>query len=235
MQLWNSRRPAGGGHLKDMRKEDSRDPWLNQSHTPTTAWENALRPSRSSNRMLFLLAAAAAAVAAFVAYNGWRDSAALRNQHERQVVPAKPPEVGASLAPGSEGRDLNPAPRPRVQRFAKCISPAGVATYSDGPCPAGTLAGEVSVTPDSNLAEGMPQDARQASIRRNSAIAQSVFEHERRVAMNVVTSSTECAQLNALIASIDAAARQPLSGSEQDRLSDQRRRARDRQFALHCG
>ena len=89
--------------------------------------------------------------------------------------------------------------------------------------------------PDANIADGMAQDARQASMRRNSAIAQSVYEHERRVAMNVDSFSSECAQLNALIASIDAAARQPLSGFEQDRLKDQRRRARDRQFALRCG
>ena len=218
-----------------MRNEDSRDAWLNQSHTPTTAWEDELRPSRSSNRLLFLLAAAAAALAAFVAFNGWRDSAALRTQHERQVAPTKPPEVGASPAPRFDEPELESARSPRVQRFAKCLSPAGEATYSDGPCPVGTRTGEVSVKPDSNLAEGMPQDARQASIRMNSAIAQSVIEHERRVAMNVDTSSTECAQLNALVASIDAAARQPQSGFEQDRLRDQRKRARDRQFALRCG
>ena len=89
--------------------------------------------------------------------------------------------------------------------------------------------------PDANLADGMTEHARQASIRRNSAIAQSVFEHERRVAMNVDSSSMECTRLDALIASIDAAARQPQSGFEQDRGKDQRRRARDRQFALHCG
>jgi len=229
-----SRRLADGGHLNGMRKEDSRDPWLNQSHIPMTDWENELRPSRSSNRMLFLLAAAAAAIATFVAFSGWRDSAALRNQHERQVAPAKP-TVEASPAPRSEERELEPAQSPRVQRFTKCISSAGAATYSDGPCPSGTRTGEVSVKPDANLADGMPRAARQASMAQNRAIAQSVYEHERRVSMIVDSSSTECAQLNALIASIDAAARQPQSGFEQDRLKDQRRRARDRQFALHCG
>lgn len=231
----SSRQLADGGHLNGMRKEGSRDPWLDQPHAPMTAWENALRPSRSSNRMLFLLAAAAAALATFVAFNGWRDSAALRDPQQRQVAPAKPQEVGASPTPRPEARELAPAQSPRVQRFAKCISPAGATTYSDGPCPDGTRTGEVSVKPDANLADGMAQEARQASMRRNSAIAQSVYEHERRVAMNVDSSSKECDQLNALIVSIDAAAHQPQSGFEQDRLKDQRRRARDRQFALHCG
>jgi hypothetical protein len=55
------------------------------------------------------------------------------------------------------------------------------------------------VKPDSNLADGMSPEARQASMRSNSTIAQSVLEHELRVAKNVDGSSAECAQLNALI------------------------------------
>lgn len=218
-----------------MRNEDSRDPWLNQSRTPLKAWERALRPPRSSNLVMFLLAAALAALAVFVALNSGRGPDPSRNSMERQVAPASRPELKASPASRYDQRELEPKPTSRVQRFAKCISPTGAATYSDGPCPTDARASEVSVTPDVNLAEGMSQAARHASIRRNSAVAQSVIEHERRVAMNVDSSSTECAQLNVLIASIDAAARQPQSGFEQDRLKDQRRRARDRQFALHCG
>ena len=72
-------------------------------------------------------------------------------------------------------------------------------------------------------------------MRENSAVAQSVLAHERRVAMNVDSSTSECDQLNALIASIDAAARQPQPPFEQDRLKDQRRHAHDRRFALRCG
>lgn len=235
MRHWNPRKLSDGGHLNGMRNEGSRDPWLNQAHTPTTAWESALRPSRSSNRIVILVAAAAAALAASVAFNGWRDSAALRTQHEWQVAPTKPPEVGASPAPPYAEPELESARSPRVQRFAKCLTPTGEATYSDGPCPVGTQMGEVSVKPDANLADGVAQDTRQASMRHNGAIALSVYEHERRVAMNVDSFSSECAQLNALIASSDAAARQPQSGFEQDRLRDQRKRARDRQFALRCG
>jgi hypothetical protein len=218
-----------------MRNEDNRDPWLNQSRTPLTAWEKALRPSRSSNRVLFLLAAALAALAVFMALTSGRGLDPLWPLMGRQVGPTSRPELKASPAPRYEQRELEPRPTSRVQRFAKCISPTGGATYSDGPCPIDARASEVSVTPDVNLADGMSQAARHASIRRNSAIAQSVIEHERRVAMSVDNSSTECAQLNVLIASIDAVARQPQSGFEQDRLKDQRRRARDRQFALHCG
>ena len=72
-------------------------------------------------------------------------------------------------------------------------------------------------------------------MRENRAAAQEFVAHERRVAMNVDSSVWECGQLESLIASLDAAARQPLSGYEQDRLRGERKRARDRQFALRCG
>jgi hypothetical protein len=62
---------------------------------------------------------------------------------------------------------------------------------------------ELSVKPDGNLADGMSAEARQASMRNNSAIAQSTHEHELRVANNVDGFNPECAQLNALIASIE--------------------------------
>lgn len=118
MQHGNSRRVNDGGHLHGMRKEDSRDPSLNQSRTPLPAWENALRPSRSSNRVLFLRAAAAAALAAFVAFNGWRDSDLLRKPLERQAAPTKPPEVNASPAPRYEEGELEPRPTPRSRAYS---------------------------------------------------------------------------------------------------------------------
>lgn len=71
-------------------------------------------------------------------------------------------------------------------------------------------------------------------MRENRAAAQELAAHERRVAMNVDNSVWECGQLESLIASLDAAARQPLSGYQQDRLRGERKRARDRQFALRC-
>jgi hypothetical protein len=90
----------------------------------------------------------------------------------------------------------------------------------------------VAVQPDINLADGMNPRAREASMRENSAVAQEMVAHERLAAMNVDGSMSECNHLESLITSLDAAARQPLPGYEQDRLRDERKRARDRQFAL---
>jgi hypothetical protein len=80
----------------------------------------------------------------------------------------------------------------------------------------------------------MSSAERSSSIQDNRARAQATAEYERRAAAQSSVASSECTQLNALIAALDAAARQPLPGAEQDRIRDQRKRARDRQFELRC-
>lgn len=45
---------------------------------------------------------------------------------------------------------------------------------------------------------------------------------------------TECRALDARIKALDAQARQPQTGQSQDRISTDRRKARDRQFWLRC-
>ncbi len=45
----------------------------------------------------------------------------------------------------------------------------------------------------------------------------------------------ECKGLNAQVLVLDAYARQPLSGAEQDRVSREKKDVRDRQFRLRCG
>jgi hypothetical protein len=218
-----------------MRKEDSRDPWMNHARDPTAAWERSLRPSKPSSLVWILIGVAVVLGGAFVALGSWPLAEKVPHAKERQVVPGSSSAVRAPPVQEDSPRQLDPERAPRLQRFAKCISAGGAVTYSDGPCPNNTRAAEVAVNPDLNLAEGMSVEDRQASMRHNSAIAQSVLEHERRAAENVDTTGSACAQLKELIASIDAAARQPLPGYEQDRLKDQRRHANDRRFALRCG
>lgn len=46
--------------------------------------------------------------------------------------------------------------------------------------------------------------------------------------------SSECRALDAQITQFDAMARQPQSGSMQDWITSQKRKARDRQFAIKC-
>ncbi len=218
-----------------MRNENSRDPLLDKADHAMAAWEQSLRPSKSVDRMWLLFGIVVALVLgslAYLAFDKWPGVNPLRDPQRRQAAPVAPSQTEPLTQ--QDARRPDPASAPRVQRFSKCTSASGAIAYSDGACPIGTRAAQVAVQPDSNLADGMTDDARQASLNRNSVIAQSVAEHERRMAMNVDTPNSACADFKALIASIDAAARQPQPAFEQDRLKDERRRANDRMFALHC-
>ncbi len=219
-----------------MRQQDSRDPSLDRSGDSAAAWERSLRPSRSVGAVWLLVGVVAAAALLYAVFSLWPDARQMRDAAVRQGAPATAPALIAPAPQQDARRRPEAEASQRTQRFAKCISAAGAITYSDGHCPAGTRATEVAVNPDLNLADGMSDEARLASMQNNRAIAQSVVEHERRVAMNVDRSkSPECAQLKALIEAIDAAARQPLPAFRQDQLKDERRRAHDRRFALRCG
>ena len=70
-----------------------------------------------------------------------------------------------------------------------------------------------------------------ARIARDQAAARADMTARGEAAL---VSRTECASLEEAIRSLDAQARQPLSGWQQDALRTARQRARSRQSALHC-
>lgn len=203
---------------------------LHSTRAPLTAFERRLRPVPSSNRGLLLAVGVAAllAVLAWVLSQTWfRDDA-----RAPRPVPNAPAE--GRTVPAAPRFSPSPAPQPRIERITKCLSNAGAASYSDGPCPAGTRGAMVELRPDSNLAEGMSPEARAASVQQNREAAQAMAAHERRVAQQVDGTVSACADIDAQIAWLDAAARQPQSAGAQDRLRDQRKQLRDLQFRSRC-
>lgn len=213
------------------------DPLLNERREPLTAWERSLRPANSSNRLVLvtlLVTTLLLVVALSRGWLVWPGEERSRTQRGAVGATASTAVAPASTLPPQTTSTAEPVVTPRVQHITKCLTASGGATYSDGPCPAGMRAGTVAVRPDVNLADGMNPNARAVSIQENSLVTQELVAHERRVAMNVDGVVAECGQLDSVIARLDAAARQPLPGSEQDRIRGERKRARDRQFALRC-
>lgn len=203
---------------------------LRSSRAPLTAFERRLRPVPSSNRSLVLAVAVASvlAVLAWVLSQTWfRDGA----QAPRPVPNA--PAAGRA-APAGPGLPAAPAPQPRTERVTKCVSSAGAASYSDAPCPAGLRSATVEVRPDSNLADGMTPQAREASAQQNREAAQARAAYERLAAQQVDRGVQACADIDAQIAWLDAAARQPQGAWSQDRLREQRKQLRDLQFRSRC-
>lgn len=80
------------------------------------------------------------------------------------------------------------------------------------------------------------QQVRMAQSQRWAAAQLQSATSTTTVITNVVVADKkdECLSLKQRIEQMDARARQPQSAQEQDRLRDQRKQARDRQFALRC-
>ncbi len=199
-----------------------------------TAWERSLRPKTDRHWLLWL------ALAVLLVLAAWRGAEWLlaHNKERAARLAAQPPAVRLpTVPPPPDTPDARPRAAPPSESYGvtKCISAAGKAEYSDGPCPAGSRATTVWVQPDVNLANGMSPADREASIRNNSAVAAQVQQHERRVAQNTGGDVLgECAELAAHIKWIDAMARRPQGAPTQDWLSNERKVARDRQFRLGC-
>ena len=227
-------------------KKKIRGPLAGSERAPTSAWERALRPDGLSLWLFVLLLVAAGVFLALAVWTALHDA-----RQAPQVPPiTRGPAASttsalptASMPRGPERNvsvdpEMSTGPQPRTQQISKCTSRTGSATYSDGPCPAGTFTSVMTVRPDDNIVDGMTREAREASIGSNTAVAQSAAQRERQIASNGPevggSRAEECGRLSTSIAAIDAAARQPRSGYEQDRLKAERMRMRDRQFALRC-
>jgi hypothetical protein len=89
--------------------------------------------------------------------------------------------------------------------------------------------------PDSLPWEQQVQLAEQDRARRAAAAtAQQNAVIQQRQDNGAASRQAECASLDAQIARYDAMARQPQSGQMQDWTTEQKRKARNRQFALKC-
>ena len=227
-------------------KKKIRGPLAGSERVPTSAWERALRPDGLSLWLFVLLLVAAGvflALAVWTALQDAQQAPQARTMTQGQAtsttsaVPTvsmpRGPEANVSVDPG-----MSTGPQPRTQQISRCTSRTGSATYSDGPCPPGTFTSVMTVRPDDNIVDGMTREAREASIGNNAAVAQGAAQRERQVASisqgNGDSRAAECGRLSTSIAAIDASARQPRSGYEQDRLKAERTRMRDRLFALRC-
>lgn len=217
-----------------MKPDDDYDP-MRERREAMTAWEQGLRPKPDRHWALWL---ALAVLAVYLFYMGAEWLLAQRAPKQSAGPMAAQPRIAP---PPQQAR---PAPSPPVAspgatgpdtfEVTKCLTPSGKAAYSDGPCPDGSRATTVRLRRDVNIADGMSQEAREASIRDNAAVAAKQHQYERQVAQNVANEMAECGGLADRINWIDAIARQPQGAYSQDWLRDERKRTRDRQFTLGC-
>ena len=145
---------------------------------------------------------------------------------EQELPRARPPVV------------LEPAPMfvpPTTRTVAKCVV-NGQVTYSDGCTGASsqTLIVEAGDVPEPQGLTAYQREmlrSADARIARDAAAARADTAAMQRT---YVSNRGECAALAESIRSLDAMARQPLSGYQQDDIRKQRQALTSRQFALRC-
>ena len=131
-------------------------------------------------------------------------------------------------------RQNNPATS--NQQVIKCTA-GGKTTYSDTPCPIGALATAVQITqappvPPQPLRSAPPPTQTPANWPQPPIVIVQAPQPPM-VDLSAIR-QLECKALDEEIKHLDSWARQPHSGQTQDLIRDKRKRARDRQFEIHC-
>ncbi len=197
---------------------------MDPDFTKNSSGDAPFRPSPDKSITPWLLALVFVAGLLYAGYQSidWGKDKPMQNKLPIvATTPSPPPQPAQPQAPLTE-------PGSRV--VTKCTG-GGKTTYSDGDCPQGSATSQLFTKADYNLVAGLtPQQL--AAVKRLDAQAATAAT----VAQNspVVTDTSECKALDAQIASLDAMARQPQTMQMQDWIRDQRKKARDRQFAIRC-
>jgi hypothetical protein len=123
---------------------------------------------------------------------------------------------------------------PSGAAVVKCVA-KGVTTYAAtaADCPSGAEVRLVRIDPQLNLADGL-RDAPAVIRAGSTAAAPAPSVRTAAAADSAGDRKARCLAYDEEIKAIDAYARQPLPGHEQDRLAALRKRARDEQFRLRC-
>jgi hypothetical protein len=147
------------------------------------------------------------------------------------LAPASSRKPAARL-PDTQEKPFALPGRPNTTMVIKCVI-NGATTYAarEADCPEQGLATVVAIDPRQNLSDGLPNSAE--IIRRPSPYAPPEVLHAAGPDPKLQRTAL-CRAYEEEIKTIDARAREPLPPQEQDRLTAQRRKARDEQFRLQC-
>lgn len=179
------------------------------------------------------------AVALGVAYGGYRAwswwQGTLHAPAKAGATSSPTAQPASPVTAGNRNAITAPALQSAPDRAAvfKCVA-KGVTTYaaSAADCPVRADVTPVAIDPQLNLADGL-RDA-PAILRAQTRAAEAPSAHAGAATDPLGEKRAQCLAYEEQIKAIDAHARQPLPGQEQDRLAALRKRARDEQFRLRC-
>jgi hypothetical protein len=115
----------------------------------------------------------------------------------------------------------------------KCIM-NGKTIYSDEKCPAGAATQQVKLHDTAGVVSPPKAILSKLTAERLASENALVLTLQKPVALPMQSKKTECEALNKHIEWLDSMARQPQTGQMQDWIRQERKKARDQQFAIHC-
>lgn len=194
--------------------------------------DKPFRPAPENSLLRWIGAVLALLALSYAGYRVWESSRyQAPSSNAREVAPPISPTAPTPRATSQTLPPAAVAPEPGTRIVTKCVL-NGKTIYSDDACPQGAPSSRVVTREDHNLMTGLTpaQLAAANRIRPEEPSSTTVGQSE-----NPPQSTTsECKALDEHIKYLDALARQPQSGQMQDWIRDQRKKARDRQFAIRC-
>ena len=183
----------------------------------------------------FLLACALVAGAVWLAFNS--DHPTQQNAVPTAVTNAHPsPAMSALETAPSADMKLNAIEQDTKSTHSGVIKCTmnGKTIYSDENCPAGAKAQQVQLHDTAGIISPQKEALSTLTARRHAADNTQVRSMQQPVTMSAQPKQAECDSLNKHIELLDSMARQPQSGQTQDWITQERRKTRDRQFAIRC-
>ncbi len=198
----------------------------------------ATKPPRGPSVFAVVLIVVGVLYLVFKATQWWQDHTI--DRAAAPVLQAQP--VVALPAQGASGVYPQPLQRVTAPRHdaplaagtvTKCVRD-GKTSYSDSPCPSGAVVSTLQPPPPAPVA--LPVRHVTAATPQVIAVQNPplVLVQNQPAVNPFAHRLAECKALDTQITQLDNEARQLLSAQQQDWIKDMRKKARDRQFGLHC-
>lgn len=186
----------------------------------------------------FLLSAAIVGGALWVAERSMTKPvafSAVSNAPPLPQTPSAAPPESPKTVPARTRTEIVQDAQPRSGALSKCTI-QGKTVYSDTNCPVGSKAEKIALHETAGIVSPAREALEDWAAKRHAQERNEEIITQKIVAANgpQTTKSDECQWLSERIDTLDARARQPQTGQMQDWIKDQRRGARDRQYALRC-
>lgn len=170
----------------------------------------------------------------------------LVSESEQQMQNQKPPDTETktlSSPTANQPNALSPS-TPKLNTSVREVrsSPGqvvkctvnGRTIYSNTDCPTGARTHQVQLHDTAGVVSPPKAVLSELTAQRRASEKAQVQSLQKPVALPVPSKEIECAALDKRIEWLDSMARQPQSGQMQDWIRQERKTARDRQFAIKC-